>query len=244
VLVLEDVQAGYGSVIALRGVSLRVDKGEIVGLIGVNGAGKTTVLSAISGLIRASRGDIRFEGESLVGRSPEDIVRKGIGMVPEGRRIFPGLTVAENLRLGAAIRRDRAAVQTDIDKMCQRFPVLGRRLHSGAGKLSGGEQQQLAVARALMCRPKLVMLDEPSLGLAPKLVDEIFDLVVELRDGGVTILMVEQNVAKTLRVVDRAYLMTVGRIVAEGSAQELAQKVDIQSAYLGRGAGPAKEVQP
>lgn len=232
-MVLEDVHASYGSVVALRGISIRVEEGEMVGLIGANGAGKTTVLSTITGVLRASRGEIRFQGESLLGQVPEEVVRRGIGMVPEGRRIFPGLTVAENLRLGAAIRSDRAGIQKDMDEMCQRFPILGERLHSSAGTLSGGEQQQLAIARALMCRPRLLMLDEPSLGLAPKLVESTFDLVAELRDMGVTILLVEQNVAKTLQIVDRAYLMRTGQIVAQGTAQDLRQVVDIKSAYLG-----------
>lgn len=232
-LVLEDVHASYGSVVALRGISIRVEEGEMVGLIGANGAGKTTVLSTITGVVRASRGEIQFQGESLLGQAPEEVVRRGIGMVPEGRRIFPGLTVAENLRLGAAIRSDRPGIQKDIDEMCQRFPILGERLHSSAGTLSGGEQQQLAIARALMCRPRLLMLDEPSLGLAPKLVENIFDLVAELRDAGATIFLVEQNVAKTLQIVDRAYLMRTGQIVAQGTAQELRQVVDIKSAYLG-----------
>lgn len=232
-LVLEDVNASYGSVVALWGVSIRVGEGEMVGLIGANGAGKTTVLSTIAGVLRPARGTITFGGESIVGESPENIVRKGIALVPEGRRIFPGLTVEENLRLGAATRSDRLGIQQGIDEMYQRFPILGERLHSSAGTLSGGEQQQLAIARALMCRPKLLMLDEPSLGLAPKLVGDVFDLVAELRDTGVTILLVEQNVAKTLQIVDRAYLMRTGRIVAEGPAYELREAVDIKSAYLG-----------
>lgn len=232
-LVLEEVHASYGSVVALRGISIRVEEGEMVGLIGANGAGKTTVLSTITGVVRATRGEIRFQGESLLGQAPEEVVRRGIGMVPEGRRIFPGLTVAENLRLGAAIRSDRAGIQKDMDEMCQRFPILGERLHSSAGTLSGGEQQQLAIARALMCRPRLLMLDEPSLGLAPKLVENIFDLVTELRDAGATILLVEQNVAKTLQIVDRAYLMRTGEIIAQGTPQDLRQVVDIKSAYLG-----------
>jgi branched-chain amino acid transport system ATP-binding protein len=233
VLNLDDVHASYGSVVALRGVSLRVEEGEMVGLIGANGAGKTTVLSTIMGLLRANRGEIQFAGESLIGKSPEDIARRGIGMVPEGRRIFPGLTVAENLRMGAAIREDRAEIQRDVEAMRERFPILERRFHSAAGKLSGGEQQQLAIARALMGRPKLLMLDEPSLGLAPILVADIFELIEHLRQTGVTILLIEQNVSKTLEIVDRAYVLQLGRIVAEGPARDLAQVVDIQSAYLG-----------
>ena len=232
-LVLEDVHASYGSVVVLRGVSIKVEQGEIVGVVGANGAGKTTMLCTIAGVVRAAQGKISFQGESLLGRSPEEIVRRGIGMVPEGRRIFPGLTVAENLRLGAAIRSDGAGIQKDMDEMCERFPILGQRFHSLAGTLSGGEQQQLAIARALMSRPKFLMLDEPSLGLAPKLVDSMFELVTELRDIGVTILLVEQNVAKTLQIVDRAYLMRTGEVVAEGTAEELRRVVDIKRAYLG-----------
>jgi len=232
-LVFSDVHASYGSVVALWGVSISVDEGEIVGLIGANGAGKTTVLSTIAGVLRPTQGTVTFNDESIVGQSPEAIVRKGIALVPEGRRIFPGLTVEENLRLGASTRSDRAGIQKDVGEMCQRFPIIGERLHSSGGTLSGGEQQQLAIARALMCRPKLLMLDEPSLGLAPKLVGEIFNLVAQLRDMGVTILLVEQNVAKTLQVVDRAYLLRTGRIVAEGPANELREVVDIKSAYLG-----------
>jgi branched-chain amino acid transport system ATP-binding protein len=232
-LVFNDVHAAYGSVVALWGVSITVGEGEMVGLIGANGAGKTTVLSTIAGVLRPTQGTITFENESIVGQSPEVIVRKGIALVPEGRRIFPGLTLEENLRLGASIRSDRAGIKKDMDEMCDRFPILGERLHSSAGTLSGGEQQQLAIARALMCRPKLLMLDEPSLGLAPKLVAEIFNMVAQLRDTGVTILLVEQNVAKTLRVVDRAYVLRTGRIIAEGPASELRGVVDIKSAYLG-----------
>ena len=176
---------------------------------------------------------ITFAGQSIVGRSPEDIVRKGLALVPEGRRVFPGLTVEENLRLGAAIRPDRAAVQRDIDEMCTRFPVLGERLNQAAGTLSGGEQQQLAIARGLMSRPSLLMLDEPSLGLAPMLVAEIFELVAQLRETGVTILLVEQNVERTLEIADRAYLLNTGQIEFEGPAEELRKRVDVVSTYLG-----------
>jgi branched-chain amino acid transport system ATP-binding protein len=234
VLALENVQVRYGAIAALRGVSLRVEKGELVGLIGVNGAGKTTTLLTIAGVLKPSQGDIRFQGQSILGRAPEDIVRKGIALVPEGRRIFPGLSVEENLRLGATIRQDRAAVRRDIEEMCARFPILGKRLKQSGGTLSGGEQQQLAIARGLMSRPALLMLDEPSLGLAPILVDEIFDLIGQLRETGVTLLLVEQNVERTLDLADRAYLLSTGRVEFEGPAEALRSRVDLVSAYLGK----------
>lgn len=232
-LAVEDVQVRYGAIAALRGVSLRVEKDEIVALIGVNGAGKSTTLMTIAGVLKPARGTITFEGQSIVGRSPEDIVRTGIVLVPEERRIFPGLTVEENLRLGAAIRSDRAGIRQDLEEMCDRFPVLGERLSQPAGTLSGGEQQQLAIARGLMSRPALLMLDEPSLGLAPQLVDEIFQLVAQLHEAGVTILLVEQNVERTLEIVDRAYLLNTGEVEYEGAAAELREHVDVESSYLG-----------
>ncbi len=232
-LVLEDVHAGYGSIVALRGVSVNVAEGEMVALIGVNGAGKTTTLSTIAGILGPTRGTITFENKSIVGQSPEDIVRRGIALVPEGRRIFPGLTVGENLRLGAAIRRDRAGIQQDIEEMCSRFSILGERFNQPGGTLSGGEQQQLAIARALMSRPKLLMLDEPSLGLAPILVNEIFDLIAQLHQTGVTMLLVEQSVERTLEVVDRAYLLDTGRVEYGGTPDQLRRQVDITSTYLG-----------
>ena len=232
-LVLEDVHVRYGAIAALRGISISVEQGEMVALIGVNGAGKSTTLMTIAGVLKPTQGTITFAGQSIVGRSPEDIVRKGLALVPEGRRVFPGLTVEENLRLGAAIRPDRAAVQRDIDEMCTRFPVLGERLNQAAGTLSGGEQQQLAIARGLMSRPSLLMLDEPSLGLAPMLVAEIFELVAQLRETGVTILLVEQNVERALEIADRAYLLNTGQIEFEGPAEELRKRVDVVSAYLG-----------
>jgi branched-chain amino acid transport system ATP-binding protein len=233
VLILEDVHVRYGAIAALRGISLRVEKGEIVGLIGVNGAGKTTTLLTIAGVLKPAQGNVVFKGNSIVGQSPEDIVRQGIALVPEGRRIFPGLTVEENLRLGAAVRADRGAIQRDIEEMCTRFPILGKRFNQSGGTLSGGEQQQLAIARGLMSRPALLMLDEPSLGLAPILVEEIFELVAQLRETGVTLLLVEQNVQRTLEIADRAYLLSTGRVEFEGAAQELRTRVDLASAYLG-----------
>jgi branched-chain amino acid transport system ATP-binding protein len=231
--VLEDVYVRYGAIAALRGISINVEQGEMVALIGVNGAGKSTTLMTIAGVLKPTQGTITFEGQSIVGQSPEEIVRQGLALVPEGRRIFPGLTVEENLRLGAAIRSDRAAIQRDIDEMCTRFPILGERLNQAAGTLSGGEQQQLAIARGLMSRPSLLMLDEPSLGLAPMLVAEIFELVAQLRETGVTILLVEQNVERTLEIADRAYLLNTGQVEFEGPAEELRKRVDVVSAYLG-----------
>ena len=232
-LMFENVHVRYGAIAALRGVSFRVNQGETVGLIGVNGAGKTTSLMTIAGVLKPTQGTITFAGQSIVGQSPEEIVRKGIALVPEGRRIFPGLTVEENLRLGAAIRSDRAGIQRDLDEMCTRFPILGERLKQPGGTLSGGEQQQLAIARGLMSRPSLLMLDEPSLGLAPMLVTETFELITQLRETGVTILLVEQNVERTLEIADRAYLLNTGQVEFEGPAQELRRRVDVVSAYLG-----------
>lgn len=232
-LVLHDVYVRYGAIAALRGVSLRVEQGEIVGLIGVNGAGKSTTLMTIAGVLQPRGGTIDFRGKSIVGSPPEEIVRKGIALIPEGRRIFPGLTVEENLRLGGSIRSDRSAVQRDLEEMCQRFPVLADRLSQAAGTLSGGEQQQLAIARGLMSRPTLLMLDEPSLGLAPQLVDEMFQLVAQLHTTGVTILLVEQNVERTLDIAGRVYLLNTGEVEFGGMASELRERVDFESAYLG-----------
>jgi branched-chain amino acid transport system ATP-binding protein len=210
-----------------------VNEGELVALIGVNGAGKTTVLSSIAGVLKPSQGTIAFQGESLVGKSPEQIAHKGISLVPEGRDIFPSLTVGENLRLGAFIRRDRAEFQRDLDEMFKLFPILGERLNQPGGTLSGGEQQQLAIARALMAHPQLLMLDEPSLGLAPALVDQIFELVATLHRRGVTILLVEQNVDRTLEIVDRAYLLNTGQVEVAGTPEQLRAHVDIEAVYLG-----------
>jgi branched-chain amino acid transport system ATP-binding protein len=232
-LTLEDVHASYGAIVALRGVSLQVQEGEMVALVGVNGAGKSTVMATIAGVLKPTRGTITFQGRSLVGLSPEDIVQWGIALVPEGRRIFPTLTVGEHLRLGAAVRRDRAGVQRDIESTCARFPILGKRFRQAGGTLSGGEQQQLAIARALMSRPRLLMMDEPSLGLSPILVDEVFAMISQLHASGVTILLVEQNVERTLDIVDRAYLLNTGRVEHQGSPEQLRSQVDIAGAYLG-----------
>ena len=232
-LVIENLQVQYGSIIALRDLSLRVDAGELVALIGANGAGKTTTISAIAGVLKPAKGSIAFEDASILGQSPEQIIRKGIATVPEGRHIFPSLTVEENLRLGAYIRHNRAEFRRDVDEMVALFPILGQRIKQPGGTLSGGEQQQLAIARALMSHPKLLMLDEPSLGLAPALVDQIFELISQLHTTGVTILLVEQNVHRTLDIIDRAYLLQTGRVQVAGTAADIRERVDIKSIYLG-----------
>ena len=233
-LEIDHLQVRYGSIIALRDLSIKVNAGELVALIGANGAGKTTTISTIAGVLKPTKGDIKFEQASIAGQSPEQIIRRGIATVPEGRHIFPSLTVGENLRLGAFIRHNRAEFKRDLNEMISLFPILGQRLNQQGGTLSGGEQQQLAIARALMSHPKLLMLDEPSLGLAPALVDQIFELIVKLHGTGVTILLVEQNVHRTLDIIDRAYLLQTGRIQVEGTASDIRDRVDIKSIYLGR----------
>ncbi len=233
ILSVAGVSIRYGAISAVRDVSLSVADGELVALIGVNGAGKTTTLSTIAGALKPFAGSIVFQGEQIQGRPPEYITRKGIALVPEGRDILPSLTVAENLRLGAFVRYRRAEFQRDLEEMIQLFPILGERLRQAGGTLSGGEQQQLAIARALMSHPKLLMLDEPSLGLAPVLVDQIFQLIVRLRERGVTILLVEQNVERTLDIVDRAYLLHTGRIEVEGTPDHIRSFVDVEGVYLG-----------
>ncbi|MGB9673067.1 MAG: ABC transporter ATP-binding protein [Anaerolineales bacterium] len=232
-LEIENISASYGAITALRGVSLNIQKGELVALIGVNGAGKSTLLKTVAGVMRPTQGKITFEGESLIGKSPEDIIRRGIALVPEGRDIFASLTVEENLRLGAFIRHNRAEFDQDLKSIFGLFPILNERFRQLGGTLSGGEQQQLAIARALMSHPKLLMLDEPSLGLAPALVDQIFELIQVLHQQGTTILLVEQNVDRSLEIADRAYLLHTGRVQISGTPQQLRSHVDIESVYLG-----------
>ncbi|HEX9842453.1 MAG TPA: ABC transporter ATP-binding protein [bacterium] len=234
-LELNGVHARYGAITALRGVSINVSQGELVALLGVNGAGKSTTLGCIAGVLRPWQGGIAFEGGSIVGKSPEQIARLGISLVPEGRDIFPSLTVEENLRLGAFTRSERSEYRRNLEEVYDLFPVLRERLQQPGGTLSGGEQQQLAIARALMSSPRLLMLDEPSLGLAPALVDQIFELIARLHQRGVTILLVEQNVNRTLEIVDRAYLMNTGLIESQGTAQQLRSRADIESIYMGVG---------
>ena len=230
---LEDVHAKYGAIVALHGVSIDVREGELVALVGANGAGKSTLLSTIAGVLRPHQGRIEFRGESLVGLVPERIVRRGLAMVPENREIFPALTVKENLRLGAYIRKDRDEFQADLEHMFALFPILQERFAQRAGTLSGGEQQQLAIARALMSHPDLLMLDEPSLGLAPKIVEQVFELIQHLHEDGMTILLVEQNVSLTLEIADRAYVLNMGAVQAAGTPAELRENVDLASVYLG-----------
>jgi len=234
-LELNGVHARYGAITALRGVSINVSQGELVALLGVNGAGKSTTLGCIAGVLRPWQGGIAFEGGSIVGKPPEQIARLGISLVPEGRDIFPSLTVEENLRLGAFTRSERTEYRRNLDEVYDLFPVLKERLQQPGATLSGGEQQQLAIARALMSSPRLLMLDEPSLGLAPTLVDQIFELIARLHQRGVTILLVEQNVDRTLEIVDRAYLMNTGLIESQGTAQQLRSRADIESIYMGVG---------
>lgn len=227
----------YGRIAAVQGLSLEVNEGELVGLVGHNGAGKSTTLWAITGVLKPSAGEITFDGCSITGRSPDVILRMGISLVPENRRIFTRLTVGENLRIGTAARRDRRTAMADIKRMCERFEVLGAYYDRPAGKLSGGEQQQLAIARALLSRPKLLLLDEPTLGLAPLIVDRVFEILQELRQEGVTILLVEQNAARTIEIADRTYVMrSGGRIQFHGTAQELAKIGDFETAYIGMAA--------
>ena len=232
-LELHQVTAGYGAFTALWDVSLRVAQGEAVAVVGPNGAGKTTLLRAISGLIAPRAGRIAFEGAELAGRPAYEIVAHGIAHVPEGRRLFPQLTVAENLKMGAFLPSARAHFRESLERVYALFPVLAERPTQRAGSLSGGEQQMLAVGRALMSRPKLILFDEPSLGLAPVMVLRLFDLISRVREVGFTILIVEQNVRQVLKLVDRAYLLEVGRIKIEGRAADLAEQDFIRQAYVG-----------
>jgi branched-chain amino acid transport system ATP-binding protein len=232
-LELEDVHVHYGAIWALKGINLTVGKGEIVSLIGANGAGKSTTLRAISGIVKASSGRISFQGEDLDKVPSHDIVKRGIAQVPEGRRVFANLSVLENLEMGAYIRNDTKEIKRDLEGVLVRFPRLKERIGQVSGTLSGGEQQMLAIGRALMTRPKLMLLDEPSMGLAPLLVKEIFSIIEEINKEGTTILLVEQNARMALQIANRAYVLETGRIVLDGPAQELAKQEDVKKAYLG-----------
>jgi branched-chain amino acid transport system ATP-binding protein len=232
-LQVENLSVFYGSIEALRGISLRVDEGEVVTLIGANGAGKSTTLRTISGLIEPKQGSIRFAGQSIQGWAPHRVVKIGLVQVPEGREIFANLTVDENLQLAAFLRKDKAAIRTDRERALDLFPRVRERLRQQAGTLSGGEQQMLAIARALVARPKLLMLDEPSLGLAPQLVRSIFQVIREINREGTTILLVEQNANMALQVANRAYVIEVGQIRMEGPAAQLAASDEVRKAYLG-----------
>ena len=234
-LELADVHVRYGNIRALQGVSLRVQAGELVALIGSNGAGKSTILRTISGLLRPSQGAITFEGADLTTAATDRIVAMGISQCPEGRRIFGSLTVAENLRLGAVSRSDAAGIAADRAMVFELFPLLKERIDQPGGTLSGGEQQMLAIGRALMGRPRLLLLDEPSLGLAPLMVERIFGTIAELKRQGRTILLVEQNVHQALDVADRAYVVETGRITLEGDAGTLRHDPKVEQSYLGVG---------
>src|ERR1044071_1339332 len=223
----------YGSIEALRGVTLRVEEGEVVTLIGANGAGKSTTLRTISGLLQPKQGTIEFAGQSIQNWPPHRVVKCGLVQVPEGREIFANLSVDENLQLAAYLRKDKAAIRTDRERALELFPRVRERLRQQAGTLSGGEQQMLAIARALVARPKLLMLDEPSLGLAPQLVRTIFQVIREINRAGTTILLVEQNANMALQVANRAYVIEVGQIRMEGPAAELAASDEVRKAYLG-----------
>ena len=232
-LKIENLQVHYGGIQALRGISLEVPDGKIVTLIGANGAGKSTTLRTITGLVKASGGSVQWDGQELLGKSIDKIISTGIAMSPEGRRVFPDMTVLENLKIGAYLRRDKAEIEKDIQWVYSLFPRLEERSWQLAGTLSGGEQQMLAVGRALMSRPKLMMLDEPSLGLAPLVVQDIFSIIREINRQGVTVLLVEQNANQALRIAHRGYVMENGRIVTSDSAENLLKSEDVRSAYLG-----------
>jgi branched-chain amino acid transport system ATP-binding protein len=232
-LELDNIDTYYGRVHALHGISLHIDEGEIVTLIGSNGAGKTTTLRTISGLTPASKGQVRMRGKDITRLPPDEVVRLGIGHVPEGRRIFGRLTVRDNLFLGAYTRNDRDGIRRDQEHVFKLFPRVKERLDQIGGTLSGGEQQMLAIARGLMSRPRVLLLDEPSLGLAPILVDQIFDIIRDINQEGTTILLIEQNAAKALAVANRGYVLETGRIVMEGPTSTLLKSPDVQKAYLG-----------
>ena len=232
-LEIDNLQVHYGAVRALHGISLRVDQGEIVTLIGANGAGKSTTLRTISGLVRGSGGAIRFNGEDITRIGPADIVKRGIGHSPEGRRVFADMSVRENLELGAYTRQDRAGIRSDMERILVLFPRLKERIAQTAGTLSGGEQQMLAMGRALMGRPKLLLLDEPSLGLAPFLVRDIFAIVRDLNKQGTTVMLVEQNAHMALGIAHRGYVLETGEVILSDSSSELLRNDEVKKAYLG-----------
>ncbi len=232
-LEVEDLRVAYGQIEAVKGVSFSVEPGQVVTLIGGNGAGKTTTLRTLSGLLRPVSGRVVFEGEDITSVAAHDIVRRGMAHSPEGRRIFPRLTVRENLELGAFIRHDPEGVKADLERVLELFPVLGERSSQAAGTLSGGEQQMLAMGRALMSRPRLLMLDEPSMGLSPIMMQRILSTVRELKEQGTTILLVEQNAQAALSLADEGYVIETGRIVLSGTGSELLANEDVRKAYLG-----------
>ncbi len=232
-LKIETLHVSYGGIRALQGVSLEVPDGKIVTLIGANGAGKSTTLRTVSGLVKADSGSITYEGQELLGMPINKILEKGIAMVPEGRRVFTNLSVVENLKIGAYLRNDKAQIEKDLEWVYELFPRLKERSWQMAGTLSGGEQQMLAVARALMSKPKVIMMDEPSLGLAPLVVKGIFDIIRQINDQGVTVLLIEQNANMALKTADYAYVLETGRITLSGTGKELLVNEDVKKAYLG-----------
>jgi branched-chain amino acid transport system ATP-binding protein len=231
-LKVDNINVYYGAIHALKGVSLNVNQGEIVTLIGANGAGKSTLLKTLSGLLKPKTGNIEFEANSITGKTAQFIVQAGLIHCPEGRRVFSNMSVEENLELGAYLRKDHE-IKLDLERVYQRFPRLLERRKQQAGTLSGGEQQMLAIGRALMARPKLLLLDEPSMGLAPLLVQEIFQIIQEINKTGTTVLLVEQNAHQALKIANRAYVLETGKIVLSGSAVELAESDEVKKAYLG-----------
>ena len=232
-LKIDNLHVSYGGIRALRGISMEVPDGKIVTLIGANGAGKSTTLRTISGLVQADSGSITYDGQELLGQPIYKILQKGIAMVPEGRRVFTNLTVLENLKIGAYLRNDKAQIEKDLDWVYELFPRLKERSWQAGGTLSGGEQQMLAVARALMGKPKVIMMDEPSLGLAPLVVRDIFDIIREINTQGVTVLLIEQNANMALKIADYAYVLETGRIGLSGTGRELLVNEDVKKAYLG-----------
>lgn len=232
-LTVNDINVFYGAIHAIKGVSLEVNEGEIVTLIGANGAGKSTILRTISGLLKPKTGSIQFEGQEIAGMPAHEIVKTGISQVPEGRRIFAEMSVLENLELGAFTRKDKDGIKADMEQVFDRFPRLKERIGQLAGTLSGGEQQMLAMGRALMSRPRLLLLDEPSMGLAPLLIKEIFAIIQDINKTGTTVLLVEQNANMALSIAHRAYVLETGRITLSGDAKELAASDEVRKAYLG-----------
>ncbi|KUK56447.1 MAG: ABC transporter related protein [Atribacteria bacterium 34_128] len=232
-LKVENLVVYYGAVEVLHEVSISIKEGEIVGVLGPNGAGKTTLLMTISGILRQKKGKVLFEDKNLIKVSSADVVKMGIAHCPEGRHVFPELTVKENLEIGAYIRKDKEIVKKDIENMFEKFPILGKRQSQLAGTLSGGEQQMLAISRALLSKPKLLLLDEPSLGLAPIIIEEVFKIIKEIHNDGVSILIVEQNARMTLNVVDRAYILESGKIKTQGSSFDLKRNENVKKIYLG-----------
>lgn len=232
-LELKNVEAAYGNIKALKGINLSVPEGKIVTLIGANGAGKSTTMKTIMGIMKPISGDILFKGESIAGMKTHNIVKKGVVLVPEGRQILQNMSVRENLEMGAYQRKDPEGIKEDLSKVFERFPRLFERQNQFGGTLSGGEQQMLAIGRAVMAKPEVMLLDEPSMGLAPLVVQQIFDVIRDINKMGTTVLLVEQNARKALQIADYAYVMETGRIVMEGPAQEVASNPDVMAAYLG-----------